>query len=163
MVLRYNLQDTEMLSKSLLSLHAFSGCDTVSAFCGKGKVKPLKIMAKNPTYIEQFAAIGNSSAISEEQMKVLQEFICDMYCHKGDSTNLLRYKLYSSRQGKLEAKSIPPCKDSLQLHSARAAYQTYIWRTCLTAKPEIPKLIGSGWELDEHQSIFIKWKCEASP
>ena len=90
-------------------------------------------------------------------MEVLPVFTCDMHGHKGDSTNLLRYKLYSSRQGKLEAKSIPPCQDNLQLHSTRAAYQTYIWRTCLTAKPEIPTPIGSGWELDEHQSICIKW------
>ena len=28
--------------KALLGLHAFSGCDAVSAFAGIGKVKPLK-------------------------------------------------------------------------------------------------------------------------
>ena len=47
MVVRCDFQDTELLSKSLLSLQAFTGCDTVSAFCGKGKVKPLKVMLKN--------------------------------------------------------------------------------------------------------------------
>ena len=57
-------------------------------------MKPLKIMLKNPTYIEQFAAIGNSPAMPEEQMKVIQEFTCDMYGHKDDITNILRFKLY---------------------------------------------------------------------
>ena len=47
MVVRCDFQDTELLSKSLLSLQAFTGCDIVSAFCGKGKVKPLKVMLKN--------------------------------------------------------------------------------------------------------------------
>lgn len=48
MMQRYNLHDIELFSKSLLSLHAFTGCDTVSAFSGKGKLKPLKIMFKEP-------------------------------------------------------------------------------------------------------------------
>ena len=46
-VVHNDFQDTELLSKSLLSLHAFTGCDIVSAFCGKGEVKPLKVMLKN--------------------------------------------------------------------------------------------------------------------
>ena len=84
-----------MHSKSLLSLHAFTGCDTVSAFCGKGKVKPLKIMVKNLTYIEQFAAISNSPAISEEQMKILQEFTCDM--HKSSTIQAIFLKTREAR------------------------------------------------------------------
>ena len=35
-----------MAAKAILGLHAFIGYDTVSAFCGKGKVKPLKILLK---------------------------------------------------------------------------------------------------------------------
>ena len=34
---------------SLIGLHAITGCDTVSAFAGKGKVKALKLLMKNRT------------------------------------------------------------------------------------------------------------------
>ena len=58
MDLCYDFKDTEWLSKSMVSLHAFTGCYTVTTFFGKGKVKPLKVMLKNRTYIEEFAEIG---------------------------------------------------------------------------------------------------------
>ena len=156
-MLRHNLSDVELLTKSLLSFHAFTGCDTVSSFCGKGKLKPLKIMLKDENYLGEFAEIGDEPVVSDHQIDILQSFVCDVYGHKGENINLLRYKLYSSRQGKLEARSIPPCLDSLQLHSRRAAYQSHVWRNCLIAKPEIPTPIGNGWELDENNSISIKW------
>ena len=47
LMLCYDLHNSKILSKSLLSFHAFTGCDTVSAFVGKGKLKPLKVMLKN--------------------------------------------------------------------------------------------------------------------
>ena len=37
----------EIFTKALVSLHAFTGCDTVSAFAGLGKSKAFKIMAKS--------------------------------------------------------------------------------------------------------------------
>lgn len=64
--------------------------------------------------------------ISDEQFEILQTFICNVYKHKGERVKLLRDKLPSSRQVKLEAKSIPPCFDSLQLHFRKAAYQSHI-------------------------------------
>ena len=44
---KYVLDDMQLVSNALLGLHAYKGCDTVSAFSGKGKVKPLKLMMKN--------------------------------------------------------------------------------------------------------------------
>ena len=63
-----------------------------------------------------FSGLGLTTDLTEEQLDVLQEFVCDIYGHKGTSTNDLRFKLYCSKQGKLEAKSILPCLDSLKLH-----------------------------------------------
>ena len=33
--------------KALIGMHAFTGCDTVSAFAGKGKSKALKMLTSN--------------------------------------------------------------------------------------------------------------------
>ena len=30
----------------LVNFYAFTGCDTVSALCGKGKLNPIKVMSK---------------------------------------------------------------------------------------------------------------------
>ena len=43
----YNMGGINVAAKSPLALHAFSGCDTVSPFSGKGKVKPLKLLMKS--------------------------------------------------------------------------------------------------------------------
>ena len=35
----------------LVALHAFTGCDTISAFVRKGKVKPLTLLKKHPKFL----------------------------------------------------------------------------------------------------------------
>lgn len=38
--------------KSLIGLHAFTGCDSVSSFAGKGKWKALQLLFKNNIYVQ---------------------------------------------------------------------------------------------------------------
>ena len=40
--------------KSLPGYHAFTGCDTVSAFAGKGKAKGLKLLTSNDADVKAF-------------------------------------------------------------------------------------------------------------
>ena len=53
----------ESFTKALVSLHAFTGCDTVSAFAGLGKSNAFKIMAKSVQYINLFEKIGGELAL----------------------------------------------------------------------------------------------------
>ncbi|KAG1714581.1 hypothetical protein GQR58_001013 [Nymphon striatum] len=46
---------TPMYCAALLGLHAFTRCDTTSAFKGIGKVKPLKLLQQKPRYQEVLA------------------------------------------------------------------------------------------------------------
>ena len=46
---------------SLIGLHAFTGCDTVSAFASRGKLSALKRMQRNITYQETFSQVGPST------------------------------------------------------------------------------------------------------
>ena len=68
--------DTELLSKSLFSFNAFTECDTVNAFCIKGKVKPLKVMLKKQRYMNEFSGIRDNPDISDQQVEILQTFLC---------------------------------------------------------------------------------------
>ena len=70
----YDLDDIKMAMKAILALHAFIGCDTVSAFCGKEKVKPLKILLKNRKYMK-FSGIGLTTDLTKGELDVLQEFV----------------------------------------------------------------------------------------
>ena len=43
----YGFQESEIIIQSIIGFHAFTGCDTTSAFWRKGKVRPLHLMLKN--------------------------------------------------------------------------------------------------------------------
>ena len=45
---------------ALLALHAFTGADCTSAFKGKGKVRPIKLLNQQSKFVQIFAAVGNS-------------------------------------------------------------------------------------------------------
>ena len=78
---RYEVTDVNQASKALLGLHGFTGCDTISSFAGKGKVKAVKTMMKNQTYIDLFASFGVTPELSEVQFTEIQKFVCDLYGH----------------------------------------------------------------------------------
>jgi len=52
--------------KALLRLHSLTGCYTVSAFGGIGKVKPLKLLRKNNDFLVVFQKLGEEWSVSEE-------------------------------------------------------------------------------------------------
>ena len=45
---------------SLLSLHAYTGCDSVSSFTGRGKLAALKLLEDNVNFQETFRQLGQS-------------------------------------------------------------------------------------------------------
>ena len=45
-------------SKALLGLHAFTGCDSVSAFSGIGKAWPLKLLRSKNEFQVMFQNLG---------------------------------------------------------------------------------------------------------
>ena len=64
---------------ALLGLHIFTGKDTTSAFKGKGKKGPLKILQSNPRYQNTFKMLGEDWTVSEALYQELEAFVCLMY------------------------------------------------------------------------------------
>jgi hypothetical protein len=56
----FSLKYTEEHSTAHMVLHGYTGCDSTSAFRGKGKIKPPKLLEKNPHFIQTFAHVGDS-------------------------------------------------------------------------------------------------------
>ena len=141
---------------ALMALHAFTGCDSTSAFKGVGKIKPIKTMQKMPKYQPLLAKLGDSWEVSEDLVKDLEEFTCAMY-GKPRFTNIddLRYTILKGKcdvEGKLDPSnnvdmgSLPPCGKSLLQHIRRVNYQVGIWKRAYIAEPEIPNPAdGHGW------------------
>lgn len=148
------------LCRCLPGLHAFTGCDSVSAFCGKGKLAALKLAKQHSEFRELFQALGTEWDVTEEQFSRLQKFTCSMYCSNPgtNDVNDLRYRLFCSKKGEIDSSQLPPCVDTLRKHCNRANYQTAIWCRSLQCSPEVPSPVGHGWSL-EGDELTIDWMC----
>ena len=83
------------LCRSLPGLRAFTGCHSVSAFSGKGKVTTSKLVNKTSHFKPYFRQeIGIEWNLTDERFAELEEFTCGkMYSSatKTDHVNELRY------------------------------------------------------------------------
>ena len=64
---------------ALLCLHGFTSCDTISAFKGLGKLKPLKAMRKTQKYAVELSKLGDNWTVSKELEDQLDSFTCAIY------------------------------------------------------------------------------------
>ncbi|XP_078353848.1 uncharacterized protein LOC144638526 [Oculina patagonica] len=146
------------MCSALPGMHAFTGCDTVSAFGGKGKISALKLVQKNRKYQDAFSQLGKDWSMSSTLFSVLQEFTCKLYANRcpSNTVNDLRYQLFRAKKGEIESGQLPPCQDCLFMHSLRANYQAGVWRRALETCPRIPNPIGHGW-CNEDGNLAICW------
>jgi hypothetical protein len=147
------------LCTSLLGLHAFTRCDTTSAFKGIGKVKPIKTLQKSPQFQSTLAQIGDSWQISEDLFLQMEAFTCLLYGGKEVScVNDLRYnkirgKCCSTGETFDASKNIA----SMQKHMKRVNYQVGIWKRAHIAKPVYPEPThDNGWQCADVM-IEPKW------
>lgn len=154
---------------AFLALHAYTGCDTTSAFKGIGKIKPIKVLQKNPRFVETIARLGDTWAIAEEVKADIEIFTCAMYGrHRFTCVNDLRQQLLKERCGdeplnanhNVDMASMPPCKQTLQEHIKRSNYQVAIWKRALEPMPDVPAASnGHGW-VDVDGTLEPMWSAE---
>ena len=69
-----------------------------------------------------------------------------------EDTDRVRYKLFCSKNA--HTCNLPPTKDALKYHVARATYQACVWHNSLEAAAHTPSPHGHGWDvIDGHISI----------
>ena len=150
---------TERRCTALLALHAFTRCDTTSAFKGIGKVKPIKIVEKNSKFEDVFCKLGQRWNVTDDVFKGLEEFTCSMYGSKRmKDVDEVRAKLIKRRCGqnsdKLDVKKnidlakLPPPRRCLREHIKRTNYQVAIWKRANIAIIDAPEASeDNGWVL----------------
>ena len=98
------------VSSCLPRMHAFTGCDSVSAFAGKGKVAAPKLLRKFSVFHEAFVSMRQQNEISAELLKHQEAFTCSLYGSKTiTDINQLRYAMFCAKRGKIESHQLPLC------------------------------------------------------
>lgn len=143
----------------LPSLHAITGCDSVSAFATKGKKKAFQIVQLFPSLRQIVGSLGERVPASDEDLSKTEQFVCALYNdHRCNSVNELRYKLFCKSKN-LQSHQLPPTKAALKNHLRRANYQAFLWKHALEAQTDhAPN--GHGWQLKEGQ-LEIYWTNQA--
>ena len=133
------------LCESLPSIHALTGCDTVSSFFGIGK----------KTAFSTARTIGHSElpclqALEDyESVAVSRQFVVALYDPKKkmkgshNSLNELRFHLAAKRS--VSIAKLPPCEASFKQHVRRASWQTKTWTTAHIPKPDNSEPSSNGW------------------
>jgi hypothetical protein len=124
-------------------MHALTGCDSTSAFVGKGKkLAPTLLQQKCTGVVAISAQLASAYDPSPEVVAGCQEFICRLDGSKECSLNLCRYQLSSAKS--FVAEQLPPSEGAFAKHVAHAAYQSSLWQRCLDNYSEAPSPHGHG-------------------
>lgn len=132
-------------------MHALTGCDSVSSFVGRGKIKAYKLLEANPGIAISFSQMGLSKELDPD----VERYVCLLYdVRETGKVNAARHQLFTT--GGMTECSLPPTHDALTLHSAHASYQSHIWFCALDSTPDIAPPKGFGWHLNG-TSVTIQW------
>lgn len=149
--------------RALLGFHTFTGCDSVSAFKGKGKVKPLDLLLKSDDFVTLFAELGTEWETSESVLPTTERFVCAMYDQKECSdVNVARYNLFRLTC-KSDSQLLPPNQDCLLHHVKRANYQAAIHRRSLLPYINAPSPDGHGWKIEGDTLVFDWMSGDPAP
>ena len=141
--------------KALPGLHAFTGCDTVSSFSGRGKKKAVQLIAEDTHLCMAMQLLGTSFEISHQLSKEAGLLVCALYERSESDVNEVRYHLFC-RAKQLQSHQLPPTKDAFEKHLSRANYVTGIWKCALEPYAKIPNPIGQGWKMSDGH-LVIHW------
>lgn len=158
------------ICNALPAIHAFTGCDTSSAFVKRGKTGPLKLLkSQRDDFLDAFLSLGRSPDVSDHLYEKLEHFVCIMYSRRSATkdVNILRHakfaERFTPRPGKVlssyngvDISLLPPCRDALKMHIRRANYQALIWYEADKADASIPPPDEHGWEVKDGQ-LDYKW------
>ena len=139
-------------STALPAFHSFTGCDTTSAFFGKGKKSAWEAWSSYPEVTEAFnfmMAHPHTPMTTDSRLfQQLERFTIIMYDKSSglQSVNEARKELFCKKSRTME--NIPPTQEALLQHTKRVSYQSGIWATCENAQQQTPTAEGCGWTLD---------------
>ena len=141
---------------ALPGYHAFSGCDTTSAFVGRGNAIGLKRLKTDQSFRDTMIQLGRDMDITADLIKAGESAICTLYGRKEHQLDINKVRLDMFGSHTTDPCKLPPCKNASEKHIQRANYQAGIWRRCLDPDPQVPSPHHHGWEVIDND-INIQW------
>ncbi len=134
---------------ALPMFHAFTGCDTVSFFGGKGKKTAWDTWKTYNEVTPAFSALAARPTLQtiQEWIGPLERFVILMYDRfsSQECVNEARKQLFTQKGRAMEC--LPPTQAALTQHIKRAAYQAgYCWSQMVIKVPELPSPNEWGWK-----------------
>ena len=142
-----------LTADSLIGYHCFTGCDSTSAFHGKGKIKPFELMCAASNIQNAVSEIGDSWKLASS-FSQLEKFVCRIYNSQDSSVDRARYQLFCTNA--FNEKRLPPTSDSLKLHILRANYQARIHKLAVVNITDPPCPSGHGWIIHQ-DTLSVRW------
>ncbi|KAJ8395232.1 hypothetical protein AAFF_G00034340 [Aldrovandia affinis] len=104
----------DCVCNAVIGMYAYTGCDTLSAFAGRGKLRALKLIMRSEHFQEVFRKLGQSGELSMDLFKKLQAFTCKLYTASTttEDINTAHHQLFCTQCGELESSQLPPCESS---------------------------------------------------
>ena len=88
----------------------------------------------SPNEMEAISQLGETWNVSEDQLCLIEKFVCCLYNSRKHSMNNARFELFMKKfvhENKIiNISTLPPCQSSLFLHIRRAKYIAKIWKSC---------------------------------
>ena len=138
-------------ASGILYFHAFTGCDVVSAFRGKGKKSAWQTWDVFDEVTENFSNLSKfPTEVTDTDLKTLERFVVLMYDRSSAATGVDEARLHMFARKQRPYDSIPPTQAALREHVKRAAYQAgVIWGQATCADPDIGSPSDWGWMKSE--------------
>ena len=142
---------------ALIGIHTFSGCDSTSAFHGKGKRKTFSVACEKEEYLSAFTHLGSSFELDQSTFDVLSKYVCQLYGQSSaENVNDARYRAFCMASSALPELSMPPTSDALHQHCKRANYQAAKMRHSLKGIMSAPSPNGNGWHIEDGE-LKVTW------
>ena len=104
-------------SRGMLFFHAFTGCDVVSAFRGRGKTTAWQTWAVCPEVSPIFSKLSQyPPTIEDADLDILEKFVVTMYDKHSNTTKVDEARLHLFARIQRSYDSIPPTSASLVQH-----------------------------------------------
>ena len=134
-------------SNGMLFFHAFTGCDVVSGFRGKGKKSAWQTWNVCDEASGVFSKLSHyPPVVDDEDLEILEKFVVMMYDRSSTAEGVdeARLDMFAWKQRPYEA--IPPTRSALKQHMKRASYQAAcIWSQSTVCQPETQTPENWGW------------------
>ena len=140
--------------------HAFTGCDTVSSFGGRGKKTAWDTWKAFDNVTRAFCALATTPSADaiDDWMEPLERFVVLMYDRTSsqESVNQARKELFTKKGRAIDG--LPPMQAALIQHTKRAAYQAgHCWGQVIVAAPELPSPGDWGWKKEDTGGWEVNW------